>query len=155
MIEPGWDRSGDSPAVTKRLLREFAVLLTVLTLGLALWGIGKRGGELTAASLIVLAVAILLGLPGVIYPPWVRPLYRLLMTITRPIGHVVGLALLGVIYFLVLTPLAMVMKLTGRDPLRLRRPRGESLWIKRWTEDDVRHYLRQYQKQVVDPDDGG
>ena len=156
MIDSGASgRRDDAPAVTTRLLREFAVLLTLLTLGLGFLGVWKRGGELTAASAALLATALFLGVPGILHPPWVRPLYRLLMTITRPIGHVVGVALLAVIFFMVLTPLALVLRLTGRDPLRLRRPLSDSLWIKRWTDDDVRQYLRQYQKQVIDSGDGG
>ena len=139
------------PPLTTRLLREFATLLTVLTLGLAGLSFWKHGGSVSTSSVVLLSIALLLGLPGIVHPVWVRPLYRLLMTVTRPIGHVVGLALLGLIYFVVLTPLALLLRTTGRDPLRLRKPTEASLWTRRWTEEDVRQYLRQYQRQVADP----
>jgi hypothetical protein len=38
----------------------------------------------------------------------------------------------GLLFFCVLTPLGLVMRLTGRDPLRLRLDRGmPSYWIAR------------------------
>jgi len=49
-----------------------------------------------------------------------------------PIASLVGPLLIGVVFFCVLTPLAIVMRLAGGDPLRLRRDRAApSYWIAR------------------------
>jgi hypothetical protein len=52
------------------------------------------------------------------------------MVLTRPLGIVMTTVILAVVYFLVLTPLALLRRLGNRDPLDLRwdpRPR-ESAW---------------------------
>ena len=45
------------------------------------------------------------------------------MALTKPIGHVVGLVLLAVVYYGVMTPLALAFRLAGRDGLG-RSPLG-------------------------------
>jgi type IV secretory pathway VirB3-like protein len=48
------------------------------------------------------------------------------------LGRVVSPVALGVLYFLVVAPLGVIMRLAGKDPLRLRRDtRASSYWIPR------------------------
>lgn len=50
------------------------------------------------------------------------------------LGNVTSRIVLALVYYLVVTPLGIGMRLTGRDRLGLRRSRGGSLW--RDLEDD-------------------
>src|SRR5713101_6411959 len=46
--------------------------------------------------------------------------------------HVVNPIVLGLLFFLTITPLAVLMRVLGKDPLRLRRdPKVSSYWILR------------------------
>ncbi|MFM1904110.1 MAG: Saxitoxin biosynthesis operon protein SxtJ [Planctomycetota bacterium] len=57
------------------------------------------------------------------------PAYWVWMGITWTIGTAIGILALGAVFFLVVTPLAVVARLAGRDRLGLRRPAaGASLW---------------------------
>lgn len=48
------------------------------------------------------------------------------------LGNVVGPVALGVLFFGVMTPLGVLMRLTGKDPLRLKLDRdAKSYWIPR------------------------
>ena len=47
------------------------------------------------------------------------------------LGKVVSPIVLGVIFFIVITPVAIVMKLAGRDALKLRKQNISSYWIDR------------------------
>ena len=48
------------------------------------------------------------------------------------LGAVVSPIALGVLFFLVITPIGLLMRLTGKDPLRLKFERSdESYWIRR------------------------
>ena len=48
------------------------------------------------------------------------------------LGNVVGPIAVGILFFGVVTPLGVIMRLTGKDPLRLRLNRGAgSYWILR------------------------
>lgn len=72
------------------------------------------------------------------------PIYRLWMTATRPIGQFVSTALLGVIYFLLITPIAVVLRVFRRDALALRMDRGSgSYWTPHDPGDDRDRYFRQ------------
>lgn len=65
-------------------------------------------------------------------PTALRPLNRQWMRLAELLNRFVSPVVLGVIYFGMLTPIAWVMRLAGRDPL-LRRiePSAPSYWILR------------------------
>src|SRR5262249_38902593 len=95
------------------------------------------------------AFAALVGLPGLIYPAAIRPVYLALMAITKPMGHVISFVLMAVIYYGLLTPLALVFRFAGHDALARCQPSAASDWIPKSQPTDVRRYLRQYQRQQV------
>jgi len=88
-------------------------------------------------------------LTGVILPNLVRPVFMASMAITSPIGHVVGTVLLALIYFGMITPIAMIFRLMGRDALRLKPGKATSYWQDHVPTADVNQYLRQYQPQTA------
>jgi hypothetical protein len=47
------------------------------------------------------------------------------------VHRAVSVAVLAVLYFAVLTPVALVLRALGRDALRLRRPTADSYWLDR------------------------
>jgi hypothetical protein len=48
------------------------------------------------------------------------------------LGKVVNPIVLGLMFFLVFTPAALFLRLAGKDPLRLKRPKdAKSYWIPR------------------------
>jgi hypothetical protein len=75
------------------------------------------GGILAAAS--VLAPRIL-AIPN-------RAWYQLGLILSKIVNPVV----MGVLFFGLLTPIAMLMRRFGRDELRLKRPAADSYWIER------------------------
>lgn len=61
-----------------------------------------------------------------------RKLYAAWVAFGKGIGWVVSHVIMTLIYFAVLTPIALIMRLFGHDPLRLRPDPGlESYWIDR------------------------
>ena len=74
-----------------------------------------------------------------------RWLYVGLTAAVLPIGLVVSFLLLAAFYFLLLTPIALVFKLIGRDPLYRRIDRdAESYWAARREPDTVERYFHQF-----------
>lgn len=119
---------------TPRNLRVFGAVLAALLAWLALRGTSLRHpswAALTPGALALLAVAgtcLLLALAAplsliVIYRPWMR--------VARVLGRVSSTVLLGLVFFAVVTPLGLVMRLFGWDPFGLRRPRDASFWHRR------------------------
>jgi hypothetical protein len=50
--------------------------------------------------------------------------------VAHGINQVLGAVVLAVFFFVVITPLGLILRLGGKDPLRLRRPSGTgTCWI--------------------------
>ena len=90
------------------LLAAFAALLGGLVLYLSDSWLGA--GVLWAAGLLLASVYY--GLPPTRYF-----LFRLWMMLFFPIGWLISHALIAMVYYLLITPVAMAMKLIGRDAL--------------------------------------
>ncbi len=146
MIDP---RTPDeaTPELTPRLLREFAGLCLLCFGVLFALSAYRHSGHPNTTGWIVGAVALAIGIPGLIHPAVVRPIYLVAHAVTRPIGQFVGLGLLAFVYYGLITPLALVFRVLGRDSLGLRRRDTRSYWVPRRDPGDVRRYLRQFQQQ--------
>lgn len=51
-------------------------------------------------------------------PATLRPLYRLMMGISRLLNAVISPVLLGIVFFLVVLPTGIIVRLRGGDPMR-------------------------------------
>jgi len=69
---------------------------------------------------------------AVLVPRVLAPANRLWTKFGLLLHHIVSPLALGVLFFLVVTPTGLLMRLFGKDPLRLRfDPAADSYWIKR------------------------
>jgi predicted membrane metal-binding protein len=108
--------------------RSFAVVFTVFFSLVALWPL-VRGRAWRPWALAVAAVFLAAGLvrPSVLRRPnlwW----FRLALLLNRIVNPVV----IGILFFGVVTPFAVVMRWAGKDPLRLRRDStAPTYWIER------------------------
>ncbi len=129
---------------TQRQLRQFAGVVIPLAGLLVALVLGWRLGH-TVSAWSVMALAAGCCVAGLIRPGLVRPIYVGWMYAAYPIGWVVGHIVIGVIFFLVLTPIALVMRTLGRDPLNRRfDPQRETYWERREMPVDVSRYFRQF-----------
>lgn len=73
------------------------------------------------------------------------PLYQGWMHLFFPLGWTVSHAVLVVVFYGVVTPVALLMKLVRYDPMNRRWDRGAATyWTERRTEGGLSRYLRQY-----------
>lgn len=144
----GTQLPSESPEeITTKTLRQFVCLCLIFFGSLLAYSYYRHGGKPTAAAWILASLAVLLGIPGLIYPAVIRPVYMGLLAITRPFGHVVSVVMLGFIYFGLITPLAILFRLLRRDSLARRRTSVASYWTSKPEPSDLRSYLRQYYEQ--------
>jgi hypothetical protein len=65
-------------------------------------------------------------------PTWLTPLNRLWFRFGMLLHHVVNPVVMGVLFFVVILPIALLMRAFGKDPLRLKRDaQASSYWIAR------------------------
>jgi hypothetical protein len=113
--------------VSRGELRSFAFTVGAAFAVLAL--VAAVRGRLTVMSLFGV-VAIVLTLGGYLAPERLGTPYRVWMAFALALSRVTTPLFMGVVYFVVLTPIGLVLRLVGRRPLR-RFPRGASAWVRR------------------------
>lgn len=102
----------------------FATVFTIIALYPLL-----GGGLLRVWSLIVATIFLLLAL---VAPSILVPANRLWMRFGGLLHYIVSPIALGIVFFAALVPTGLLMRLFGKDPLRLRfDPAAESYWIPR------------------------
>ena len=62
---------------------------------------------------------------------WLLPFNKLWMRIGLLLGMIVSPIVLGLLFFLLITPIALVMRVVGRDELKLKQSDQDSYWIDR------------------------
>jgi hypothetical protein len=128
---------------SQRELRTFSVCLAAF-LAIVAWIVGRRTGSVEAA-VIILGVGVLSGTCGLIWPRLMRPLFIGLMIVNYPIGWVVTHVIMAVIFYLVVTPVGVIMRLTGRDPMERTFDRSaKTYWKPRRPPTDTGRYFRQF-----------
>ena len=108
--------------------RAFGVVFTAVFLIVALWpllsGHSPRGWALAASGLLLLitvAVPALLTVPN-----------RLWMNFGLLLHRIISPVVLAILFYLVVTPMGLIMRAFGKDPLRLKRETSDpSYWIRR------------------------
>jgi Saxitoxin biosynthesis operon protein SxtJ len=102
----------------------FAVVFLLLA-ALKLWQGSAFGYAWLALSAAFAAVAAL-------RPSFLAPLNRLWLKLGLLLHRVVTPVIMGLLFYLVITPMGLIMRLRGTDFLRLKRdPRARSYWIER------------------------
>ena len=82
---------------------------------------------------------------SIVWPAANRPLFTLLSLLAFPIGWVLSHIILAILFFGILTPLALFFRLIGRDPLtRSWEPQRGSYWVDLPASTDKRDYFRQF-----------
>ena len=80
---------------------------------------------------VFIAMAMIFLLVTLIKSDALLPLNKLWMRFGLLLGMIVSPIVLGVIFFGLFTPIAMLMRLSGRDELRLKFAQKASHWISR------------------------
>ncbi len=78
----------------------------------------------------MLLVAVGAGATGLLLPPLARLVHLGWMKLAHMLGWFNGRVLLGLVFFALLTPIALLRRLGRADGLALRKPKG-SLWTVR------------------------
>ncbi len=93
----------------------------------------------------LLGLAGYCGLFALVAPPALKWLYILLTVVSFPIGFVVSYIVVLAMFFLVITPIALVFKVIGRDPMnRIFDPSLSSYWISRTPPATAKRYFQQF-----------
>ena len=85
------------------------------------------------ARLWALPIALAFAAVALWAPKWLGPLNRIWLKIGLFLSTVVSPIVLGLLFYVTLYPIGFLMRIAGKDPLRLRRGGQNSYWIGRDT----------------------
>lgn len=115
----------------------FTVILTVLS------GLLYYRGRSTYP--LFLGLAVLFGAPALIYPAVLTPIFVQWMRFARGLAWVNTRVILVLMFYLIVTPLGLVLRLFGFDPLKEKiKPDLESYWEEKSLAKDPERYKRQF-----------
>ena len=128
---------------TPRQLRQFAGALIVFTLILVL-RVWWRQGTLGQVAIALSGAAVLCGVLGLIQPRRIQWFFKALMTLSWPIGVVVSELMIAILYFIVVTPVALALRVLRQDRLsRTIDRQAPTYWIRHKQAENQSRYFRQ------------
>ena len=107
--------------------RSFGIVFFIFFLIVSIWPL-IDGGNLRIWSLVISLAFLFLGL---LNSKILSPLNLLWMKFGVLLGKVISPMVLGLIYFFVITPIGLLMRLIGKDLLKKNFSNNKSYWIKR------------------------
>ena len=126
-----------------RAEREFGLIVGGIFVLLSSWWIYR--GKFPHVYTVTLPLGAWLVLLGLIFPPALRWPNRAWMALAEVLSFVSTRVILAIVYFLVLTPIGVVKRLSGWDPLHRRAAASDSYW-RPYSERqrDPRHYEKMF-----------
>ena len=107
--------------------KSFGIVFSIVFLVIAFWPM-LNGNEINYWSLAISIVFLILGL---INSKILTPLNKIWYKFGILLGNVVGPIVMGIIFFLFVTPTSIIMKLLGKDLLNLKKNNNNSYWIEK------------------------
>ena len=108
--------------------RSFGLVFFVVFLIIALWPL-KSGEEFRLWSLVLSIIFFIL---GIFNSKLLTPLNKLWFKFGILLGSIVSPLIMGIVYFSVVTPIGVLMRILGKDLLKTSKVKNvPSYWIKR------------------------
>ena len=107
--------------------RSFGIVFCVVFLIISLWPL-KSGNELNLFLLLISVIFLLLGLTN---SKLLSPLNTIWFKFGLFLGKIVSPVVMGIIFFFVVTPIALILKIFRKDVLNLKKNNKNSYWIEK------------------------
>ena len=107
--------------------KSFGILFFIVFLLIAVWPIIEVGTIRVWAIVISLIFLIL----GILNSKILTPLKTLWIKFGEFLGKIIAPIVMGLIYFIIITPIGILMRLLGKDLLNIKYNKNKSYWIKR------------------------
>ncbi len=112
--------------------KNFGVVFFVFFLILSLWPL-MYGGNIKLSFMVISITFLTLGL---INSKILTPLNHLWFKFGLFLGKIISPLVMGLIFFLVVTPTGIIMRLLKKDLLNLKKDNSNSYWIEKKNENN-------------------
>ena len=107
--------------------KSFGILFFIVFLLIAVWPV-LESGSIRIWSLIISIIFLVL---GIINSKILTPLKKGWLRFGELLGKVIAPIVMGFIYFIIITPIGILIRLLGKDLLNIKFNKDKSYWIKR------------------------
>ncbi len=107
--------------------RNFGIVFSIVFLIIAIWPILNQN-EIRIWSIIISFIFLILGL---INSKFLSPLNKAWFKFGLILGSVIAPIVMGIVFFLVVTPTGLIMKALGKDILGLKRNKNNTYWLEK------------------------
>ena len=109
--------------------RSFGLLFFIVFLALALWPLTKKG----EINIYLISIALIFLVLGLLNSKILSPLNKAWIKFGEILGRVIAPIVMAIVYFLILTPISLIVRFFGKDLIGLKFSNDikKSYWIKR------------------------
>ena len=107
--------------------KEFGILFFIVFLIIGLWPLLNN----SSIRIWALIVALLFLVLGILNLKILTPLKKGWIKFGELLGKIISPIIMGLIFFLIITPIGLFMRLIGKDLLNLKYNNDQSYWTKR------------------------
>ena len=107
--------------------RNFGIVFSIVFLIIAIWPILNQN-EIRIWSMMISFIFLILGL---INSKFLSPLNKAWFKFGLILGSIIAPVVMGIVYFLVVTPTGLIMKALGKDILGLKRNKNNTYWLEK------------------------
>ena len=105
--------------------KNFGIVFSIFFLIISFYPLINHG-EIRKWSLILSVIFLVL---GIINSKILNPLNNMWFKFGILLGKIISLLVMGVLYFFIVTPTSLIMKMLGKDILSLKKNNKKSYWI--------------------------
>ena len=108
--------------------RGFGLLFFIVFLVLALWPLTKKG----EINFYLISIALIFLILGLFNSKILSPLNKVWIKFGEILGRVIAPIVMAAVYFLILTPISLLVRLFGKDLIGIKFSNDiKSYWVKR------------------------
>ena len=107
--------------------RSFGLLFFIVFLIIGLWPL-KNGLEL---NYIFIGISIIFLILGLMNSKILTPFNKIWVKFGELLGRIIAPIVMAIIYFFILTPISLILRIFGKDLLNLKFSKEKSYWTKR------------------------
>ena len=108
--------------------KSFGILFFIIFLGLGLWPLTED----LSANIYLIFISLLFLILGIINSKILTPFNKAWIKLGEILGRLIAPAVMALIYFFILTPISLIVRIFGKDLLNLKFfDQKKSYWINR------------------------
>lgn len=133
-----------SSSATIKQIRQFGLLVGIVLVAVGCWQLYRQTYPIV--RIVLWSIGSFLFAGGLLWPQILKPFYVSWMLLAHMLSWVNTRIILGVIFYLIFTPIALVMRIANRDSLQRKiNKNANSYWTQRTAPENIKeHFERQF-----------